>query len=832
MTWVPFTHPATGGLVASASAPAVELPGPADATTLDDGAQGATFVIPMLVPEGVPTGDGRRFQPLALRTRDLPLPLMWQIKTGAGHDGSVVVGRIDSIERLPGGLGNARGVFDTGPYGREAERMVRHKFLRGVSADLDNLTAVEEDSGLNEFILEGPDGDERMGTAVSNPRVIISNARIMGATLVAKPAFQEARIELVMDDPAAGGDTVEVSAEPLDIPADLPLMASAVPVLDIPVTPPADWFDNPRLERPTALTVTDDGRVFGHIAAWDVDHIGLPWQRPPRSPSGYAYFHTGALRTADGRDVSVGQLTLAGGHAPLSASADDAVRHYDSTESAVADIHAGEDSHGIWVAGALRPGTTPDQVRVLRASAPSGDWRPINGRLELVAICQVNVPGFPIARAMVAAGHVSALVAAGSGVLVAQRLAAHGGLEELSARVYTGTAPADASRMLRARHTGADRAAMAVLGDALPDGSLAVGDRSDLRLALAAYNGLPEAARPAARRHLRARARALGALHLVPGGWAEPALLREEFDYVVSTVDRGASPRGLTADDRAALAASGAALPDGSVPVRSADDLRRALRSYGSIAPAARPAAREHLCSRARALGREDLLPEAWVRASAVRARLALTAGAGAGAPESLTPERAEDLLRAVTALAKMVFLPGGQMRAWDETKHLRDDKGRFREKIASIRDAIAAKSGTKDAVDAADRAIAAAEAGDDEAAKVQAEDVIKEVDAVADKTIDSQDAADLRGASAALGEFMGHAPLPQGDEASKMRYTDLHPEVQKLVEDMLKRLKDDVSPDVYNDLAHDLLEYMRGGDYMDADEIHSNLAKIMRMII
>jgi len=100
---------------------------------------GAKFVIPLALPEGVESGDGRQFDDESLSARNMPLALMWQIKTGPGHDGSVVVGRIDSVERTPDGLGNARGVFDVGPYGREAERMVRNGFLRGVSADLDKF---------------------------------------------------------------------------------------------------------------------------------------------------------------------------------------------------------------------------------------------------------------------------------------------------------------------------------------------------------------------------------------------------------------------------------------------------------------------------------------------------------------------------------------------------------------------------------------------------------------------------------------------------------------------------------------------------------------------
>lgn len=194
------------------------------------------------------------------------------------------------------------------------------------------------------------------------------------------------------------------------------LVQRAVVAAGGPMLPPKDWYKNPGLDRPTPITVTADGRIQGHIATWASNHIGLPpGTKPPRSQSEYAFFETGVLQTDDGSDVRVGQLTLAGGHAPMSASAQQAVEHYDNTASAVADVRAGEDAHGIWITGGLRPSVTDEQVRALRASAPSGDWRPIDGALELVAVCQVNTPGFPVARAMVASGQVTALVAAGAG---------------------------------------------------------------------------------------------------------------------------------------------------------------------------------------------------------------------------------------------------------------------------------------------------------------------------------------------------------------------------------------------------------------------------------
>ena len=395
-------------------------------------AEGARFKIPLVIPEELESGDGRKFKKGAIELRELPLPLLWQIQTGSGHDGSVVVGRIDHMERTDEGIGNAYGYFDTGEYGQEAERLVREGFLRGVSADMDKFEAAEE--LVEEVVAASEEGEE--DTTIKKEKIVISKARVMAVTIVPKPAFQECKILLDEETESPEEDEMipdGIYVEDVD-PADAEaIVASGIIAGAIPTTPPKAWFENPKLSQPTPLTVTDDGRVFGHIAAWHVDHIGMvAGTKPPRSRSGYQYFHTGVVRTEEGVDMPVGQITLAGGHADIRASAAEAVKHYDDTASAVIDVHAGEDQFGIWVAGSLRPGVSPEQVRALRASAPSGDWRPIRGSLELVAVCQVNVPGFPIARAMVAGGQITALVAAGASTLAKMR---SNPVDELNERV-------------------------------------------------------------------------------------------------------------------------------------------------------------------------------------------------------------------------------------------------------------------------------------------------------------------------------------------------------------------------------------------------------------
>lgn len=188
--------------------------------------------------------------------------------------------------------------------------------------------------------------------------------------------------------------------------------AAADEAVDLPL---AEWFTDPGLDAPTPLTVTDDGRVVGHLATFDTCHVGVAGscQMPPRSKYDYAYFRTGEMLTSSG-PVPVGQITMDTGHAGTDLGPTAAVAHYDDTGTVVADVAAGEDAHGIWVAGMARPGVTEAQMRTLRAGALSGDWRRIGGNLELVAALVVNVPGFPIPRVQVASagGNEFALTAA------------------------------------------------------------------------------------------------------------------------------------------------------------------------------------------------------------------------------------------------------------------------------------------------------------------------------------------------------------------------------------------------------------------------------------
>lgn len=181
-----------------------------------------------------------------------------------------------------------------------------------------------------------------------------------------------------------------------------------------PLRPPAHWFDDPMFEGPTPLTVTADGQVKGHLAQWNVCHFGLTdvCRMAPHSNTGYQYFMTGSVLTADGTQRKVGRITLGTGHANLRLGYIPAADHYDNTGTAAAIVAAGEDRHGPWLAGATVPDVSEEKIAELRRSPLSGDWRPTPKGLELVAALAVNTPGFPVVG-INADGSVQSLVAAG-----------------------------------------------------------------------------------------------------------------------------------------------------------------------------------------------------------------------------------------------------------------------------------------------------------------------------------------------------------------------------------------------------------------------------------
>ena len=354
--------------------------------------------------------------------------LSWQEQSEPAHGGKVSVGVIDKVWIQDGALWGA-GRFDLADEtAANVARKVAQGYAGTVSVDTTDLidATVEcaiydrDDQPVDTTGMDFLELTEKLESGQYRVLDIISDWRLGGATLVQDPAFHTDRdgagsafIQSVPEpDPEEQGGQEPSTTTAADTPhqhqekqrlATLTAAAGISPetttwaeqvAARVPLEPPSEWFTNPNLSGPTKVRVTDQGRVYGHIACWNTNHISYNGQsrRPPRSTTNYAHYQRHRVRCADGSLILAGSIVMGTGHADLHMSSSPAMNHYDNTGHNVADVVAGEDRHGIWFSGALKPGVSALQVLTLDRYSLSGDWR----NDELVGVCVVNVPGFPI----------------------------------------------------------------------------------------------------------------------------------------------------------------------------------------------------------------------------------------------------------------------------------------------------------------------------------------------------------------------------------------------------------------------------------------------------
>ena len=364
-----------------------------------------------LVVEGIESGDGRMIAQGALSHRELPLPLMAMFRNpdgGMGHAAAEVVGRIDNIFRpddLPGQVWG-EGVYDNSPLGREAFRLLNEKMMRGVSVDLDNLEAEFQGNG-DDGALDAVDG-----------KLLVTSARIMGATQCAFPAFAEAYLEVITSEEhdaivASGGGYVPFARVSCAYDAELALVASGAPTALFPTRPPAGWFAKPTTIPPVAPVRAElDGRVHGFVAMFSgAGSCHTSWGNKcvtvPRTDCFHGEFRKGRVLCDNGEFVATGPIMTDTVHPNLKMHASDAQSFYANTGCVAADVALYDiEGVGIYAAGAMRPHATEEQFRVLNASDVSPDWRRINGHREreILALLAVNSSGYKVPVALVASG--------------------------------------------------------------------------------------------------------------------------------------------------------------------------------------------------------------------------------------------------------------------------------------------------------------------------------------------------------------------------------------------------------------------------------------------
>ena len=142
---------------------------------------------------------------------------------------------------------------------------------------------------------------------------------------------------------------------------------------------------------------------------------------------------------------------------------------------------------------------------------------------------------------------------------------------------------------------------------------------------------------------------------------AEAAAPDQETDAVTAPIDQtldaidaalGAEKREFSAAEREKDAEAGVAMPDGSYPIKSADDVENAVRDYNRSGQ--KPDVKAHIIARAKAIGAESALPDDWTKKADKSAAPIVASSAPHDAPEALA-KAAAALAQAARKLERAV---------------------------------------------------------------------------------------------------------------------------------------------------------------------------------
>lgn len=397
----------------------------------------------------VPTSDNRMAAtpPGGAKTRAYPLTLT--LNHVGDPTGYPTIGSVDRVWTQNGVLMGEGKLDINGDDGADYARQLMEGMTNRVSIDPVEVQV--------EWRMLGPDGnyfsepvggwtEEAVMALPEGTRPIMTFADwvLAGLAAVPIPAYSAAAIEPVWDyciSESLPEDAIVASIEPLEanfaqidrIFADLrekspwiakmaqnaengtktaftaengqiDALVAALPVGGQVFT--REFFEYPQFDGPTPMTVTDDGRIYGHVRL-----NGTCFQygggagkgprciEPPASACNYAKFRVHGAKMDDGSIMAVGALTFGDGHVSrggLEASR----KHYDDVATVAAKVTAGRDQYGDWISGEVVDAYRA-QAYDLLLSPLSGHWEPDadnHNYLEMLAAHIVVTPGYSVPR--------------------------------------------------------------------------------------------------------------------------------------------------------------------------------------------------------------------------------------------------------------------------------------------------------------------------------------------------------------------------------------------------------------------------------------------------
>jgi hypothetical protein len=159
-----------------------------------------------------------------------------------------------------------------------------------------------------------------------------------------------------------------------------------------------------------------------------------------------------------------------------------------------------------------------------------------------------------------------------------------------------------------------------------------------------------------------------------------------------------------------------------------------------------------------------------------------------------------------------------------------RDEAGKFRQVLARLKQNLGV-SGLQDIIDEAKNVEQLHEIGnyvESAGAAVNLLDILNRLDSGALNKVSLEN---VRSSSRELGKVISNLPLGFNNQARKVRYSDLPPSLQNLMDDMMDRVEAKIGKDDAKIANADLAAFRTGSDVYSQGEISAQMSKLLRLL-
>ena len=159
-----------------------------------------------------------------------------------------------------------------------------------------------------------------------------------------------------------------------------------------------------------------------------------------------------------------------------------------------------------------------------------------------------------------------------------------------------------------------------------------------------------------------------------------------------------------------------------------------------------------------------------------------------------------------------------------------RDAGGKFRQVLARLKSDLGT-AGLDRVISKLEEAENLDNAGDYGKAAKAADDLIGIIDRLDAKALNPEALENIRTSSAELGKVIANLPFGFGQDAEKIRFSDVPPALRKLMKNMITRVEDKIGEEDADIATEELKKFMSGSELYNQSEISSQMAKLLRLL-